>query len=58
MRGCIKERKGTVVIPVDLHSVTAEISQDTPERYTQETVHILVQFVVKHSQEIVIYKIM
>lgn len=58
MRDCIEERKDTAVIPVDLHSATVEISQDTPEHYTQATVHIVAQCAVKHSQEIVIYKIM
>lgn len=57
MRGYIKERRDTAVIPVDSHLATAEISQDTPERCTQETVHIVVQYVVKRFQEIAIYKI-
>lgn len=58
MRGCIKERRGTAVIPVALHLATAEISRGTLEHYTQEIVHTVVQFVVKHSQGIAIYKIM
>lgn len=58
MRGCIKERKDTAVTRVDLHSATAEISRDTPERYTRATGRIVVQSVVKHFHETVIYKTM
>lgn len=58
MRGCIKERRDTAVTLVDLHLATAEISRDTPGHYTPETARIVAPFVVKHSQEIAIYKIM